>query len=507
MRLFRSLLLSFLLMSWCWSGVIAQPEAIRKIAAETSGADLKKNLYALASDKMEGRMMASHGDTLASLLVADVYKKNQLQAPYDGGRNYFQAITAYRKKLVKAEFSIAGKAYPQFDGWGSARNDEADLKGIPVVFGGYGISDSAYDELSGVDIRGKAVLILITPPSNSELLGRMGRSNRNIVFARLIKKGAAAVLYCDPNFKETGERIRKRSFLPVYIEPGNKGRAAAPPIIPLSEERVNELLSPENTTIKELEASINKSGQPHFIACKNRVTVEIHFEQVEVHAPNVIGILPGTDTTAGCVIISAHHDHDGRNGDVIYYGAVDNASGTVAILEVSRLMHLAVTKGLRPKRTIVFASFTGEERGELGSGYYAEHPVYPMQKTWGIINIDMMGRVDTFYSGRRADSSYAYILVEDSLNRGFRTALYNANESSVHLKLDTYYEQPQYKQRRLTGSDQYPFYLKGVPFVRIDCGFCQDYHQPTDTPDKINYELLSKQTELAFLTLWNMANN
>jgi hypothetical protein len=97
--------------------------------------------------------------------------------------------------------------------------------------------------------------------------------------------------------------------------------------------------------------------------------------------------------------------------------------------------------------------------------------------------------------------------VKDSLNRGLRSALFKANESSVNLKLDTYYEQPQFERRRLTGSDQYPFYLKGVPFVRIDCGFCTDYHKPTDTPDKINYDLLSKQTELAFLTVWNMAND
>ena len=119
----------------------------------------------------------------------------------------------------------------------------------------------------------------------------------------------------------------------------------------------------------------------------------------------------------------------------------------------------------------------------------------------------MMGRVDTFYSGKRADSNYAYILVVDSLNRGLRSALFSANEKLRKLKLDTYYEQPQFMQRRLLGSDQYPFYLKGVPFIRIDCGFSKDYHQPTDTPDKINYELLSNQIKLAFLTTWNIAND
>ncbi len=117
----------------------------------------------------------------------------------------------------------------------------------------------------------------------------------------------------------------------------------------------------------------------------------------------------------------------------------------------------------------------------------------------------MMGRVDTFYSGKRPDSSYAYILVKDSLHN-FRKSLYRANDARHVLTLDTHYEDPKYTKRRLEGSDQFPFYLKGVPFVRIDCGFCKDYHQPTDTPDKINYDLLTKQAQLAFLTLWNMAN-
>jgi Zn-dependent M28 family amino/carboxypeptidase len=205
--------------------------------------------------------------------------------------------------------------------------------------------------------------------------------------------------------------------------------------------------------------------------------------------------------------LSAHHDHVGRNGKDIYYGAVDNASGTVAIMEIATLMKKALEKGIRPKRSIVFASFTGEEKGLLGSSYLASNPLFPIEKTHAVLNIDMMGRVDTMYSGKKADSSYAYILVIDSHNRGLRKALYSANEKLGKLKLDTYYEQPKYLQRRLKGSDQYPFYLKGVPFIRIDCGFSKDYHQPTDTPDKINYELLSEQIKLAFLTTWNIANN
>lgn len=143
----------------------------------------------------------------------------------------------------------------------------------------------------------------------------------------------------------------------------------------------------------------------------------------------------------------------------------------------------------------------------MGSYHFAANHLFHMEKIRAVLNIDKMGRVDTFYNGKRADSNYVYILVVDSLNRGLRNALYAANKKLGKLKLDTYCEQPQFMQRRLMGSDQYPFYLNGVPFIRIDCGFSKDYHQPTDTPDKINYELLSNQIKLAFLTTWNIANN
>jgi Zn-dependent M28 family amino/carboxypeptidase len=259
-------------------------------------------------------------------------------------------------------------------------------------------------------------------------------------------------------------------------------------------------------TITLLQKAIDGTARPQSLNTTSTISAAVKVDLEKGIAPNVIGMIKGTDKKAGAVIISAHHDHDGKLGGRIYYGAVDNASGTVAIMEIARLMNLAQQSGLKPKRTIIFASYTGEERGLLGSHFFAQNPIVPIEKTWAVLNIDMMGRVDTFYSGKRADSNYAYILVKDTLNRNLRSTVYKANES-VGLKLDTYYEQPQFAQRRITGSDQFPFYQKGVPFIRIDCGFSKDYHQLTDTPDKINYQLLTNQTKLAFLTLWNMANN
>ena len=502
MKLFTFLLL--LLASTC----IAQPKEIVEIASKVSLERQKKNLYHLASDEMEGRLMGSRGDTLASKFIADFFKKHGLIAPYN--KSYFQAIKVYRKILSDAALTIGNKKYVNLDGWLlTMRNAKTiNLAGVPIVFAGYGIGKGSYNDLANIDVKGKAVLLLQDEPKDTAGLTifteRTTPQSIDSTILFLDNKGAAIVLVVRPTFKTDTASFRK-AYKPTYQVESNESGTI--PLIYISPDMANELLSPYNKTVKGLEKEILDSRTPKSFDINQTISVNSRLKLVPETAPNVIGVISGSDTSAGCIILSAHHDHDGRNGNVIYYGAVDNASGTVAIMEIAALMNEAIRKGFRPKRSIIFASYTGEEYGLLGSHFLANNPLFPIEKTWGTINIDMMGRVDTFYSGKRADSSYAYILVEDTLKRGFRTALYSANEKLGVLKLDTWYENPKYRQRRLTGSDHYPFYLKGVPFIRIDSGFSKDYHKPTDTPDKINYPLLAEQTRLAFLTTWNLANN
>jgi hypothetical protein len=383
------------------------------------------------------------------------------------------------------------------------------LNDVPVVFAGYGLKENTYNDFSNIDVRGKAVLILSGQPrdgSGTYLLSGTNRPATVKPYQDVLKDlGAVAVLIYNPRFSQDSA-LQRRPNHGIYINEYAVSTTRNLPVISLSEARVNELLAPMQATITLLQKAIDGTARPQSLNTTSTISAAVKVDLEKGIAPNVIGMIKGTDKKAGAVIISAHHDHDGKLGGRIYYGAVDNASGTVAIMEIARLMNLAQQSGLKPKRTIIFASYTGEERGLLGSHFFAQNPIVPIEKTWAVLNIDMMGRVDTFYSGKRADSNYAYILVKDTLNRNLRSTVYKANES-VGLKLDTYYEQPQFAQRRITGSDQFPFYQKGVPFIRIDCGFSKDYHQLTDTPDKINYQLLTNQTKLAFLTLWNMANN
>lgn len=488
-----------------------QSKKIQGIASTVSAERLKKHLYYLASEELEGRVMGSHGDTLASEYIVNCFKENHLVAPYENGTSYFQTVNAFKKNLLQSELIIGDKKFENWNGWIFQLRAVETLKldNIPVVFGGYGIENKLYNDFANIDVKGKAVLLLAGQPRDSlgnYLLSGTKQAASIASYQNLLKeKGATLILLYNNKFAADSLQLKKSSFQTVYKNPFAPANSL--PVILLSEERANDLLAASNKTIIELSKEITRTLLPQSYNLNTNIGCHIQIDITEEKAPNVIGFITGSDSSAGSVILSAHHDHVGRDGKEIYFGAVDNASGTVAIMEIANLMNKALEKGLRPKRTIIFASYTGEEKGLLGSYHFAANPLLPIEEIKAVLNIDMMGRVDTFYAGKKPDSNYAYILVIDSLNRGLRKALFSANGKLGKLKLDTYYEQPQFMQRRLMGSDQYPFYLKGVPFIRIDCGFSKDYHQPTDTPDKINYALLSEQVKLAFLTTWNIAND
>jgi hypothetical protein len=486
-----------ILLIFACSGCVAQPNPIQKIAERVSKENLKSNLYYLASDELEGRLMASHGDTLAATLVADWFKKQGLIAPYGNGKSYFQAIEATRFTEINT-ISFDGNTYTEPEGLTISAEESFREDSIPVLIADFTNYDDWRLNIPSMPLNGGALII------NPKLFSAAGDPDE--LEAALKLKGVRLIIWSGHDAVDFINRKKETYFLPNYVLPEVFTVRSPLPEICIVPELLQKLLAGDGVTINS-DGSFSISRTKPFYRLSQKISV-LHERQTEkVKAPNVIGMIKGTDPDANCIIFSAHHDHDGRNGDSVYYGAVDNASGTAAIMEVAALMNLAAKQGFRPKRNIVFASFTGEERGLLGSFYFVANPVFPVSKTHAVLNIDMLGRIDTLHdNGRNPDTNYAYILVKDKLNRGLRRSLFQANEL-VGLTLDTHYELPQFEQRRIYGSDQYPFYEQGVPFIRIDCGFAKEYHKPQDTPDKINYELLAKQTKLVFLTLWNIANN
>ena len=205
------------------------------------------------------------------------------------------------------------------------------------------------------------------------------------------------------------------------------------------------------------------------------------------------------------MVVSAHYDHLGKRDTVIYYGADDDGSGTVSVLELAAAFAKAKAAGNGPRRSILFLANSGEEKGLWGSEYYSDHPAYSLANTTVDLNIDMIGRIDP--NRKHGDSTnYVYVVGDDKLSSDLHPISVEQNKKYTKLELDYKFNDPKDPERIFYRSDHFNFARKGVPIIFYFDGIHKDYHQPTDTPDKINYDMLEKRARLVFYTAWEMAN-
>ena len=220
---------------------------------------------------------------------------------------------------------------------------------------------------------------------------------------------------------------------------------------------------------------------------------------------NVLAYIKGSEKPDEVLVISAHLDHIGvsKNAD-INNGADDDGSGTVAILEIAEAFQKAVKEGHQPKRSILFLHVTGEEIGLYGSQYYAdEDPIFPLENTIANLNIDMIGRVDPKHEGK---DNYLYLIGSDKLSTELHKISEAVNKEFFNLEFDYTYNDENDPNRFYYRSDHYNFAKNSVPVIFYFNGTHADYHQPSDTPDKINYEFLETRARLIFHTAWELAN-
>lgn len=219
---------------------------------------------------------------------------------------------------------------------------------------------------------------------------------------------------------------------------------------------------------------------------------------------NIWAFIEGSEKPEEILVISAHYDHVGlRNGEV-YNGADDDGSGTVALMEIARLFQKAKKEGFGPKRSVLILHVTGEEHGLHGSRFYAENPLFPIENTIANINIDMIGRRGY---GKEDNDNYIYVIGSDRLSSDLHQISEMANQKYVGLELDYKYNDLNDPNRFYYRSDHYNFAKKGIPAIFYFNGVHDDYHKPTDTPDKVDYPLLTKRTQLAFGLAFELANH
>lgn len=219
-------------------------------------------------------------------------------------------------------------------------------------------------------------------------------------------------------------------------------------------------------------------------------------------AHNVGGLLVGSDLKNEIVIISAHYDHLGKNGNLIYNGADDNASGTASVLAIAAAFDSLAQRGVRPRRSILFLLFSGEEEGLIGSKYFVEASPFALSQIICDLNVDMVGRTD-FKHRKKPDYCYLIFGRQDNL---LRQTVKEANQTSVNINLDYSYDSENDPNQYYYRSDHYNFAKQGIPIAFFMDGEHPDYHQPSDSADKINYNILQKRATLVLQTAWMMAN-
>lgn len=219
---------------------------------------------------------------------------------------------------------------------------------------------------------------------------------------------------------------------------------------------------------------------------------------------NVMAFIKGSEKPDEVLVISAHLDHEGIKNGKIYNGADDDGSGTVAILEIAEAFKTAAKNGYGPKRSILFLHFTGEEQGLYGSKYYTDvDPVIPLENTIADLNIDMIGRTDPKHEG---SPNYLYLIGSNRLSTELHNISEAVNKKHFNMVFDYTFNEENDPNRYYYRSDHYNFAKNNIPVIFYFDGSHEDYHMPTDTPDKIDYELLEKRTQLIFYTAWELAN-
>lgn len=469
-----------------------------KAAATITADDMKKHLYIIASKEMEGRDTPSPGLEKAAAYIEDQFRAMGLTPGNNG--NYKQYYPLYRDSITGSSLKINADGIElNKDFQPQANNYAATMRFSEVVFAGYGIVDGdKWDDYKDLKVAGKLVLIVDGVPADYKP-AQQGFASPGSAFGKMnaaISKGAAGLLIVYNNFPRRNMNTNSNWSLNGYkasqtpftftISPG-----AAAKIMGEDGQNLFDKLKAGSLTSKTYSAQID---------------MELTKQTRTSSAPNVIGVLEGTDLKDEYVFVTGHMDHLGKRDTVIYYGADDDGSGTTGVLEIAEAFAKAKQQGKGPRRTMVFMTVSGEEKGLWGSGYYTSHPLFPLEKTTVDLNIDMIGRNDA--SRKQGDSNnYVYVVGDDKISSDLKVISEGANKLYTNMELDYKYNDPKDPNRIYFRSDHYNFAEKGVPIIFYYDGMLgADYHRPTDTPDKINYTLMAKRAQLIFYTAWEMAN-
>lgn len=516
---------------------------LRRYQETITPEDLAARVYFLASDFFEGRETGTRGQRAAAHYLASQYRRAGLlprgtARPADplAPEAFFQKFRLYRRTPSEARLevlaggrSVASSLFTaesqddlSYFGFGALRDASGG-----VVFGGHGINDPEldYDDFAAlsaknIKLEGKWLVILADEPlkdasasllptrdgqpsrwtrqifNKREAVWRAGRPAGVLVVSDAGPRGRGAFAQ---SARGAGLAARRVGQLALHENPPTR----FPPTFYVSSKLADQLLAPSGQSVESVAREINRTVKPVVFEVPG-VTVRASVKASEpVETENVLAFVEGTDPKLKdeVVVVTSHYDHLGRDpqleGDQIYNGAADDASGTVATVALAEAFARAKRDGHGPRRSVLFVNFTGEEKGLLGSAHYTDHePVVPLANTVADINMDGIAGFDPNHQAKSKD--YVYVVGTPAVSAELVETNRRLNDlTGTRLRLD---------DAGFGASDHYNFQKHFVPYIYLSTGFTEHYHRPTDEAQTIDYAHMARVARLAFANVWQVAN-
>ena len=469
-------------------------ENAEKYSKTITAGELKEHLYIIASDKFEGRETGKKGQKMAMDYLIQNFKSFGISPPEN--QEFTQTFNLIEQTTKNVNLTIGYKEYAVLKDFSVSPSIIMKQKiENEIVLVGYAIEEEDYNNYAELDVKGKAVFIMDGMPKKSKVSGEWPMKKR-IELAK--KKGASLVMYHSPKLKDN--LIKYEHYY------------SKPKLVLKEDVDENETIALATTTAVAEEITTQagmkwkklvKKGMKEENGQTLKFALNIDKPTEYLTSENVLAFIPGTEKPEEVIILTAHYDHIGKEGDVVFNGADDDGTGTVTMLEIAQAFQQAVVDSMGPKRSILIMPVSGEEKGLLGSKYYSNHPIFPLENTVANLNVDMIGRYDERHS---EEDNYIYLIGSDKLSSELHDVSEKVNELYTKIDLDYTFNDENDPNRFYYRSDHYNFAKNNVPVIFYFSGVHEDYHKETDTVEKIDYEKTARVARLAFLTAWELAN-
>ncbi|MGA0231490.1 MAG: M28 family peptidase [Saprospiraceae bacterium] len=485
-----------------------------KYANTITARDLFNHLNILASDEFEGRETGTQGMELAADYIAMQFKSMGLPAVGSENR-YFQDVFFNRTSWNENTLEINGNTYRHlwdYVGYATLNDDMPDFESDEVLYLGYGIDDPNYSDYKGKNVSGRVIMINKGEPYSADSISYVSGTRTPSDWSRSIwpkletakANGVRMVLIIEDNLK--GFLSNNRRFLvspSLRLGRGDEEKDRFASHLYISTKMARDIIGEQDKKLKKWRKINTKKGKSKALGLQAKLNGSFKRNVELIEGYNVLGYIEGTDKKDELVVVSAHYDHLGKRAKDIYNGADDNGSGTSSVLEIAEALSLAKKDGKGPRRSVLCLLVTGEEKGLLGSEYYSENPIYPLEKTMVNVNVDMIGRTDKKYN---TNTNYIYVIGSDRLSTDLHYLNEQVNQDYSGLTLDYKYNSEKDPNRYYFRSDHYNFAKKGIPAIFFFSGVHEDYHRITDTVDKIMFDKTEKVSRHIFHLIWELAN-